>query len=262
MPTEEQAVQLLQELGLTEYESRCFVALTRVPVATASQIAALSDVPRSRVYDAVERLHRRGLVDVQQSDPREYRAISKDTAIQTLRDQYEASLEATDEALSKLRRSKGLEEQGAWAISDHEHVTERVGTFLEDATDEIYVLLADDDVLDQEFLEPLAAASDRGAGVMVEVTTADERDRVLAHVPDATVSITELAADPATIEAKRLGRIVMIDRRRVLVGAVTDGPRPGRIEESAIWASGPDHGLVVGLRHILGARIDTQDVFE
>ncbi|UHQ97948.1 hypothetical protein HYG81_18615 [Natrinema zhouii] len=54
MPTESQAVRLLDDLGLTEYEARCFVALSRVQTASASEIHTLSDVPRSRVYDSVE----------------------------------------------------------------------------------------------------------------------------------------------------------------------------------------------------------------
>ncbi|WP_440764989.1 TrmB family transcriptional regulator [Natronorubrum sp. DTA7] len=264
MPTEEQAVQLLVELGLTEYEARCFVALSRVSTATASEIATLSDVPRSRVYDAVDRLHRRGLVDIQQSEPREYRAISKAAALESLKDRYDATLEATDDALSKLRRSTGgdgMEERGAWAIADHDHVSDRVELFLAEATDEIYALLADESALDRQFLEQLAAASGRGVDVRIEVSSEEAKARVLDAAPEITVAVTELANDPASLNVKRLGRIVMVDRRCVLLAAVADRTRPGQVEETAIWASGPDHGLVVGLRHVLGARIESQDVF-
>ena len=262
MPTEEQAVQLLGELGLTEYEARCFVALTRVPTATASQIATLSDVPRSRVYDAVERLHRRGLVDIQQSEPREYRAIATDAALETFREQHESSLEATERALSQLRRSTDFEETGAWAIADHDHVTDRIDAFLEDATEEIYVLVADGDVVDAAFREQLAAAADRSIRMRLEVPTAETKARLEDVVSPADVVVTELADDPATLEGKRLGRIVMVDRGSVLIGALSERNRLGRVEETAIWASGPDHGLVVGLRHLLGARIDSQGIFE
>lgn len=261
MPTEEQAVQLLVELGLTEYEGRCFVALSRVSTATASEVANLSDVPRSRVYDAVDRLHRRGLVDVQQSDPREYRAISKESALESLREQYDATLEATDDALSGLRQSNDLEERGAWAIADHDHVTDRVGFFFEEASDEIYALVTDESVLDQQFLEQLAAASERGVNTRIEVSSEETEARILDAAPETTVVVTDLAADPASLNVKRLGRIVMVDRRSVLLGAITEQARPGQFKETAIWASGPDHGLVVGLRHVLGARIDSQGVF-
>lgn len=262
MPTEDKAVHLLEELGLTEYEAHCFVALSRVGTASAKEVSDLSGVPRSRVYDAVERLHQRGLVDVQQSEPRQYRALSKDDALAVLRERYASTLDATDEALSGLRQSEELEEEGAWAIADHDHVTDRIGRLIEDGERELYVLVADEEALDRRFRERLAAAADRGLAVVVETPSEDVEERIRTTIPDATVRTTALADDPAEIEGKWLGRIVMVDRRAVVISAMTEAARPGRVMETAIWASGPDHGLVVGMRHLLGARIDDSGVFE
>jgi HTH-type transcriptional regulator, sugar sensing transcriptional regulator len=262
MPTEDQAVQLLEELGLTEYEARCFVRLLRVRKASAKEVSDLSEVPRSRVYDALERLHRRGLVDVQQSDPRQYRALSKEAALDVLREGYGSTLDAADEALSGLRRSEHLEEEGAWAIADHDHVTNRIGSLIEGGEDEVYVLVADDGTLDRKLYDLLAAAADRGMTVLVEVPSEDAKERIREEVPSAKAVVTTLADDPAEIEGKWLGRLVMVDRWSVLISAVTDKTLPGRRTETAIWASGPDHGLVVGLRHFLGARIDDSDVLD
>ncbi|NHN47316.1 TrmB family transcriptional regulator [Halostella sp. JP-L12] len=262
MPTEEQAVKLLEELGITEYEARCFVALSRVPKATAKEVSELSDVPRSRVYDAVDRLHRRGLVDVQQSEPREYRSISKESAIEILRDDYESTLDAVDEALSDLRKSEELEDTGAWAIADQDHVSNRIATLVEDAESEIYVLVADDRMIDGKLCELLSVAADHDLTVLVEVSSEDARAAIADEAPAATVAVTDLAKDPAKTEEKWLGRMLMVDRRSVLLSAVTESALPGQLEETAIWASGHDHGLVVGINHLLGARIDDPDVFD
>ena len=262
MPTENEAVELLEELGLTEYEARCFVALSRVRKATAKQISELSDVPRSRVYDAVDRLHRRGLVDVQQSDPREYQAIPTDEALETLREQYDTTLSQLDDALGDLRKSEDLEESGAWAIADHEHVTNRIDSLLGDADEEIYALVTDERAAERRLRHEMADACDRGVDVFVETPSVDLADRFREDIPEATVATTTLAGDTASVEEKWLSRIVMVDRRSMLMGALTDGARPGSARETAIWASGSDHGLVVGLRHLLGARIDEQGVFE
>lgn len=262
MPTESQAIQLLEELGLTEYEARCFVALTRVPTATAKEISDLSDVPRSRVYDAVDRLHRRGLVDVQQSDPREYRAIGKDEALDVLRENYTSTLDAADDALAQLDQVDELEESGAWAISDSDHVTNRIGSLIADADDEVYVLLADDRMLDDEFRDVLAAAGERGVRVFCEVPSAEIEAELGERLPDAAVVATDLADDPAQTGKKWLGRMLMVDRRGVLLSGVAESALPGQLEETAIWAEGTDHGLVVGVHHLLGARIDSSGIFE
>ena len=42
---EAEAIELLQELGLKEYEARCFVALTRLPFGTAKEISDVASAP-------------------------------------------------------------------------------------------------------------------------------------------------------------------------------------------------------------------------
>lgn len=262
MPTEDKAVQLLKELGLTEYESQCFVALSRVPKATARDVSDMSDVPRSRVYDAVDRLHKRGLVDVQQSEPREYRAVSKESALDLLRENYGSTLEATDEALGQLHTSDELEESGAWAITDQDHVTDRITMLVEDGGNEIYALIADERMLDRQFRDLFSVASERDISVFVEVPSKEVKEKLLAEAPAATVVETELAQTPAKTGKKWLGRMVMVDRESVLLSAVTESSLPGQLEETAIWASGTNHGLVVGLHHLLGARVDNPNIFQ
>lgn len=48
--SEQQAAELLQQLGLKEYEAKCFVALTRLPSGSAKDISGIAAVPRTRVY--------------------------------------------------------------------------------------------------------------------------------------------------------------------------------------------------------------------
>jgi sugar-specific transcriptional regulator TrmB len=186
MPTEDEAVHLLEELGLTEYESRCYVALTRVGNATAKEVSDLSDVPRSRVYDAVDRLHERGLVDVQQSDPRAYQSVPVEVALESLREEYTSKVDAAGEALDKLERAETQEHTGAWAIADHDHVSDRIGTLVDDAATEVYLLVVDGDVVEGRLVEQVTDAASRGASVVVEapsgaVAEADGRPQVGPH---------------------------------------------------------------------------------
>jgi sugar-specific transcriptional regulator TrmB len=257
MPTEDQAVRLLEELGLTQYEARCLVALSRVGNSTAKQISDLSEVPRSRVYDAVEGLHKRGLVDVQQSEPREYRAVSKDEILETLRRDYRSTVTALDTALNGLRtkNEEELEEHGAWAIADHDNVTHRMTSLIDDAESEVYLLVSDEDLVEEAVYERLAAATDRGVEVVVEVPSVAVREAIREVVPGATVHVSEMAEDANRLGGKCPGRTLMVDREAVLLSAVADSSLPGQTEETAIWAKGPDHGLVVGVRELLGTRL-------
>lgn len=48
-----EAVEVLQQLGLKEYEAKCFAGLSLLSSGTAKQVNDTTDVPRTRVYDAI-----------------------------------------------------------------------------------------------------------------------------------------------------------------------------------------------------------------
>src|SRR6056297_593921 len=83
-----QAIELLQQLGLKEYEAKSFVALARRQSGTAKDISETSEVPRTRVYDAIRVLETKGLVETQHSIPQVFRAVSIDEAVDTLQAEY------------------------------------------------------------------------------------------------------------------------------------------------------------------------------
>ena len=63
------AIEQLERFGLSTYAARTFVALVMLGTGTAKDVSRVSEVPRTRVYDAIEELQGVGLVDVQQASP-------------------------------------------------------------------------------------------------------------------------------------------------------------------------------------------------
>ncbi|MFC7154855.1 TrmB family transcriptional regulator [Halomarina halobia] len=258
MTGEREAVAALERLGLTEYESRCFVALTRIPTGTAKEISKLSEVPRSRVYDTVERLHRRGLVDVHQSEPREYRAVPTDEALDVLQRNYVSGIEAAATALEDVESTDLTEDRGVWSVTNTEHVSDRVASLLDGAEEHVHVVVADDSVLDATFLDRLAAVADR-VTVVVEVPSEALGDRVERAVPDARVTGSAGLERTERVVEKWPGRLVMVDRRAVLASGVEESHLPGVREESAVWTHGRDHGFAAWIRKLLEERVDVTE---
>lgn len=255
MGDEKAAVEAFNELGLTEYEARCFVALSRIEQGTAKEISQLSDVPRSRVYDTVERLHKRGLVDVQQSDPRKYRAVSKDEAFEKLRRDYNSTIETAEEALGRIESTETAEEKGVWAIADADHVRDRMELFLDDADDHVHLLIADKTTLNDHTLERLAAANDRGVTVVVEVASESVRDRIQPELPDARIVVSEGLEETHKVVKKWPGQLLLVDHRKVLASGVEDSTLPDVQQETAVWSQGHNHGIAAWFRELLEDRI-------
>ena len=142
------AIELLQKLGLKEYEARCFVALSQRSQATAKEISGTSEVPRTRVYDAIRVLESKGLVEVQHASPKQFRAVSVGEAVETLRSEYETRTEALREALEGIEPpelSEGTDvTHEVWALSGRTGIESRVRQLLDEAQSEIIVVVGDE----------------------------------------------------------------------------------------------------------------------
>jgi sugar-specific transcriptional regulator TrmB len=139
------ATEQLEGFGLSTYAARTFVALASLGTGTARDVSQVSEVPRTRVYDAVDELRERGLVDVQQSSPKTFWAISPGTASRTFRRDLEHRTDLLESALSELDpEQRRVEQRGVWTVEGQVAVTERVVAFIENAEEEIVYMTVDD----------------------------------------------------------------------------------------------------------------------
>lgn len=92
----------LGSIGLSQYESKCFLASLELGPSTINQIGITAGVPRTKVYGAVKKLVERGLVEQSEDDPKIYVARSpKDFLIPLLEKESKRIKESLD-ALTEL----------------------------------------------------------------------------------------------------------------------------------------------------------------
>jgi len=90
-PTEQarlDAIDQLEALGLSAYAARTFVGLVQLGTGTAKSVSQTVDVPRTRVYDAVEELADRGLVSVEETTPKRFSSVPAETACEVFEQEY------------------------------------------------------------------------------------------------------------------------------------------------------------------------------
>lgn len=248
------AIDLLKSLGLSTYAARTFVALVSLGEGTAQDVSDVSEVPRTRVYDAVEELQSQGLVDVRQASPKTFWAISAETTRRLFSQEYHHRFDELTTALDTLEPEEQTEEQrGVWTVTNRENVQQRIIEFV-DAAEEEVVFMTVKELLTDEVVSHLREASDRGVSIRLGAMSESVSERLGDDLPEATVfdSLWTWSDTPA-------GRLLMVDQRKTLVSVLrSDGPdRPatGR-EETAIWGSGEDNSLVVVLRAMFTWQLD------
>lgn len=244
----------LRDLGLTDYEAQTLIALVRLGTATAKDIADAGGPPRSRVYDAIESLQEWGLVDVQYATPQRFTIISRDSIVRKLDLARKNTINETAEMLERLDSTEPQTEQfGAWTVTGHEAVNQRIQEFIDEAEDEI-IYLTVDALLTEAVIDRLQDADDRGPNIYIGGTSDTVQDRLQDAIPSATLfeTLWEWTDTPA-------GSLLITDKQTALVSVRVGEMESDDREEVAIWGTGHRNSLVVILRAIFTWQLETYE---
>jgi sugar-specific transcriptional regulator TrmB len=243
---------LMEALGFTEYEAKCFVAATRVGTGTAKELSDVGNVPRARVYDCMDSLAERGLVDVQEANPKRYRVVRPQTAIATLQRAFDDRFDRLNDLLPELHTTaRESEDDDVWVIEGGADVSERMVALVEDAEDSVVVAIGAEGLLSEDLLAALVAADERGVAVTVGSPGEPVRERVREAVPDASVRETWTWWKSFPIRPGAVSSVLLVDGRALLVSSDDPGSLPGREGHRAVWTDGANTPLVGLLRPLL-----------
>ncbi|QLK27639.1 TrmB family transcriptional regulator [Natrinema zhouii] len=251
--TTREAISLLQDLGLQEYEARCFMALNQLPSGTAKEIHEISQVPRTRVYDAIRVLESQGLVEVQHTSPQVYRAVGVSEATQTLRQKYDSRIETLESTeIQDVEENEHVQE--VWSLAGHEAIESRTIDLIDEAESEIALLVVDEDILSETMFDSLQRAVDKDLSMILGGQTDAITDALGAELPNTRVFetgldwLTGLESD----DEVAISRILLVDRETLLIGSYYPSAA-GSAKEQAIFARGLENGIVVLLRRLVTA---------
>jgi len=95
----EETKKVLQQLGLTEYESRVYLALLETGVLTASQVSEQSGVPYSKIYETLTSLEEKGWIETEQGRPSRYYPKAPSEALAAMKLQLEEKVKIWEKTI-------------------------------------------------------------------------------------------------------------------------------------------------------------------
>lgn len=253
----EETVNALKALGFREYEAKCFVALSRLPSATAKTVSELTDIPRTRVYDAMEELSEKGLVEIHYSSPKRYRAVDHAVAVTWFRDQFESELtrfERSSQELDPFDPARMDSEPSVWSIEGLEAILIRMKNLIEHATDYVVVFVDDVDQFNTTVLEILETCE---ADSLIVLTPAGIESETVTTVFDTrhpTVLSVDIPLDQLDIDSQSEYPVtcVMIDGETVVVRTQSPPQQTSEPIEQAVVAEGRHNSIVRWCRLLFG----------
>lgn len=103
--TGQDTLELLEKLGLTEYEAKTLNTLFKLKESEAPNISRTAQVPKTRVYDVLEKLIQKKLLIEIKGRPKLYRAIDPQKAIDLLLSNKKGQLSALENEANTLKEN-------------------------------------------------------------------------------------------------------------------------------------------------------------
>ncbi len=100
----------LKDFGLNSYESKLWTALLSRGVSTAGELSDIANVPRSRTYDVLESLEKKGFIIMKLGKPIKYLAVSPSEVIERVKKKFNKEAKDRVDMLDEIKNSEVLDE--------------------------------------------------------------------------------------------------------------------------------------------------------
>ena len=110
MIVEKKLLSKIKEFGLNSYESKVWVALLSRGVSTAGELSDIANVPRSRSYDVLESLEKKGFIVMKLGKPIQFVALKPSEVIERVKKNLVVDAQEKSKRLDKLKTEDILEE--------------------------------------------------------------------------------------------------------------------------------------------------------
>jgi len=112
----------LKDFGLNSYEVKLWVALLSRGVSTAGELSDIANVPRSRTYDVLESLEKKGFIILKIGKPIKYMAIEPDRVVEILKKNIAEDAKTRAEIVENIKESDVLHELQMLHKNGIEHI--------------------------------------------------------------------------------------------------------------------------------------------
>jgi len=215
-------------------------------------VSYASEVPRARVYDSMEELEDRGIVDVGNTSPRRFRAADVGEVVDILRRSYGRRLDCFEDHLQRLEPPDDADDDGSvWMTEGDDEVSERAEGLIRSAEDELLLAVAVQGLLTEDVRGALVDAAKHGVAITAGSPSGEIRSTLGELLPEADVRETWTWWESHPIQPGAISAIVMVDGRSLLVSADVETALPGVRKHRALWTNSETAPLVGMMRPLL-----------
>lgn len=133
----EQLVAELQKIGLSQYESKAYIALLQHSPVTGYELSKRSSVPRSMIYEVISKLNDKGAIYTIPSETLKYSPVPPEAFLTRFRKNMDTTLDFLETSLQTLAQSR--EVAVVSQINGYRHVVDEILSLIEETKQELWL---------------------------------------------------------------------------------------------------------------------------
>jgi len=229
MIVEKKLIKNIKDLGLNSYEAKIWTALLSRAVSTAGVISDIANVPRSRSYDVLESLEKKGFIIMKVGRPIQYISVPPEEVLERVKKNVMIDAEQVIDSLNEFQNSDLLTE----LTSLHDEGIENV-----DPTEMAGYVKGRNNVYDQM----RSMIKKAGSSVLLSLTEKsfdDAQENLSKALNKASKNVNIMVSSPSDFKGfnvKNLGlssRFLIVDSSKVLFTITNDETHPDY--DTAVW---------------------------
>ena len=119
----EKIIESLEKFGLTRYEAKAYIGMCNLITGKAEEIAKSSEIPRSKIYNTLKALDKKGFIEITHTRPLEYKVVPPSEIIKMKKDELIKELESSQEKLDEIYNDQISEIQApVWLVKTSENI--------------------------------------------------------------------------------------------------------------------------------------------
>lgn len=245
MIVQKEFLDQLKDFGLNSYERKLWIALLSRGVSTAGELSDISNVPRSRAYDVLESLEKKGFIVVKVGKPIKYLAVSPTEVIGRVKKKVLEEADEKNKILSDLKKSDILEQLNSLhnegiklvdptdksgAFRGREKVYEHLTLMIKNAKKSITLMTSKEGLIRKQdsLFNQLKKAAKEGIKIKISVPTNTDKEVIKNFSQFATIKTSKI----------NTARFCSVDDQELLL-FLTDDNKIHPSYDCAVWIEAP-----------------------
>ena len=251
MIVQKQMLSKLKDFGLNSYEAKLWTGLLSRGVATAGELSDIANVPRSRSYDVLESLERKGFVIMKLGKPIKYIAVPPTEVVERVKKHVQEEADGQRQLLEELRGSDVLQElsllhkQGVelvdpleltGVVKGRQNLYHQLASIMKDAKKSVLIMTSEEGALRKVDMlkSSLQKAKDNGAKVRILAPLKNQ-----ASMQKALGSFVQIKHAEGPV-----GRFCVVDGKQVILMPTNDADTHANYD-FGVWVNTPGFGAAM-----------------